>query len=148
MRSGIDDRFSRLSGEVHQPGLRFLTQPIPNYLRHLNSCGQLFTRPTDQPRHATKTSNNPVESNSLPVSQNQPIPWSKPGWFHESPRSRLIPPPTFGRCLATKQTLEIFRESTAKAPPSLYIQYLLESKRCPVFAAFAQSARWFHSKCR
>lgn len=68
LRSGIDDRFSGLSGKIPQPGLRFLTRPIPNYLRHLNCCGQLLTRSTDQPRYATKASNNPVESNSPPCS--------------------------------------------------------------------------------
>ncbi len=68
LRFGIGDRFSKLSDEAYQPGLRFLTQPMLDFHLQLKFFGQLLTRPTDQPRYATRTSNNPVESNSPPIS--------------------------------------------------------------------------------
>ena len=62
-RFGIGDQHSGLSDKSHQSGLLISRQPKQSYLQQLKMCGQLLTWPTDQPRHATRTSSirsNPV----------------------------------------------------------------------------------------
>ena len=68
-RFGISDRLLGLSDKGPQSGLPLVRQPKRSYLRQLKICGQLFTWPTDQPRHATCASSCPVESSSPPNAQ-------------------------------------------------------------------------------
>lgn len=67
-RSGIVNQLSGDSGSHPQSGLPFLRQPVRGFPRQI-IFGQLFTWPTDQPRHATDASSNPVEPNSPPIDQ-------------------------------------------------------------------------------
>jgi len=65
-RAGIDNQQLGLSDKNPQPGQPLSRRPLRDYSQQLKLCGQLFTWPTDQPRHATLTSNYPVESSSPP----------------------------------------------------------------------------------